>query len=285
MSSVRTVVVPVAGLGTRMLPATKSIPKEMIPVLDRPVIDWVVREALDAGIERIVFVTGRGKAAIEDYFDFAFEVDATLEAKSKATLLEAARDMVQAAGAVSYTRQQSPLGLGHAVWCARDLVGDAPFAIALPDMIFHGKPGCLAEMVRAHDAHGGNLLAVGEVPHADTAKYGIVAPKGDTGAVFEIAGMVEKPKPEDAPSNFAITGRYILEPEIFRVLETTPRGAGGEIQLTDAMEALLKTRPFRATVFRGEVFDCGDRLGWLKANVAMAMENPAYADELRKMVG
>ncbi len=285
MKPVRKVVIPVAGHGTRVLPATKSIPKELLPLVDRPLIDYVVREALDAGIEHVVLVTGRGKSAIEDYFDHAFELEAGLEAKNKTELLSSVRAPIQTAGAISYTRQQSPLGLGHAVWCARDIIGDEPFAVSLPDVVIDAAPSALAQMVTVYEKTGGNIIAVEEVAQEETNKYGIVAPKADrSGRLFEMSGMVEKPAPAKAPSNLAITGRYILQPEIFGLLEKTERGTGGEIQLTDAMDALMEQQSFFAYEYEGRSHDCGSKLGWLKANSALALKRPdlgkAYRDFL-----
>ena len=276
---VRKVVIPVAGHGTRVLPATKSTPKELLPLVDRPLIDYVVNEAFEAGIEHAVLVTGRGKGAIEDYFDHAFELEAGLETKKKTVILESVQAVIPKAGAISYTRQQAPLGLGHAVWCARDIIGDEPFAVSLPDVVIDGASGALAQMIEAYNKTGGNIIAVEEVAREDTGKYGIVAPKGEpAGALFEMTGMVEKPDPAKAPSNLAITGRYILQPEIFDLLETTPRGAGGEIQLTDAMDALMKKQSFYAFEYDGVSHDCGDKLGWLKANVELALKRPEFSE-------
>jgi len=289
MKPVRKVVIPVAGHGTRVMPAAKSIPKELLPLVDRPLIDYVVAEAFEAGIEHVVLVTGRGKSAIEDYFDHAIELEAGLEKKNKGEILEAVRRPIPAAGALSSTRQQAPLGLGHAVWCARDIIGDEPFAVSLPDVVIDGKPSALAQMVSEYNKTGGNIIAVEEVAKAETSKYGIVAPKSErTGRLFEMSGMVEKPDPESAPSNLAITGRYILQPDIFDLLEKTPRGAGGEIQLTDAMDALMKTQAFYAFEYEGESHDCGDKLGWLKANVALGLKDKelaaAFGEYLRGIV-
>ncbi len=279
MKPVRKVVIPAAGHGTRVMPAAKSIPKELLPLVDRPLIDYVVREALDAGIEHVVLITGRGKGAVEDYFDHAFELEAGLEAKGKTAILESVRAPIPAAGAVSFTRQQAPLGLGHAVWCARDIVGNEPFAVSLPDVVVDAAPSALAQMVKHYQQTGGNIIAVEEVAQEETNKYGIVAPKGARdGRLFEMSGMVEKPDPATAPSNLAITGRYILQPEIFELLENTPRGAGGEIQLTDAMDALMKQQPFYAFEYEGESHDCGSKLGWLSANVALARKHPELRD-------
>lgn len=274
MKPVRKAVIPVAGHGTRVMPAGKAIPKELLPLVDRPLIDYVVREAFEAGIEHVVLVTGRGKSAIEDYFDHAFELESSLEAKGKTEILDSVRAPIPRAGAISYTRQQAPLGLGHAIWCARDIVGDEPFAVSLPDVVVDAAPSALAQMVKHYEKTGGNIIAVEQVPLEETGKYGIVAPKGGReSALFEMSGMVEKPDPAKAPSNLAITGRYILQPEIFTLLEKTPRGAGGEIQLTDAMDALMENQPFYAFEYEGVSHDCGSKLGWLKANVALARKH------------
>ena len=285
MKPVKKVVIPVAGHGTRVLPATKSIPKELLPLVDRPLIDYVVNEAFEAGIEHAVLVTGRGKGAIEDYFDHAFELEAGLEKKNKAAILESVRATIPKAGALSFTRQQAPLGLGHAVWCARDIIGDEPFAVSLPDVVIAGQPNALTQMVTEYNRVGGNIIAVEEVPQEETNKYGVVAPKGERdGALFEMSAMVEKPDPAEAPSNFAITGRYILQPEIFDLLEKTPRGAGGEIQLTDAMDALMKDQQFFAYAYEGESHDCGDKMGWLKANVSLALENDPFSKAFKEFL-
>ena len=281
MKPIRKVVIPVAGLGTRVLPATKSIPKELLTVVDRPLIDYVVDEARDAGIEQVILVTGRGKGAIEDYFDHAFELEETLKAKSKTAILEEVEKTIPKAGAVSYTRQQAPLGLGHAVWCARELVGDEPFAVSLPDEIVSHRPGFLRQMVDAYEAVGGNLVAVEEVPHQETSKYGVIAPKAREGNRIEMSGMVEKPSPADAPSNFRIIGRYILQPDIFTLLETQGAGAGGEIQLTDSMNRLNDQQTFHAVICDGGIYDCGSKLGFLKANAALGAANPEFGDEFK----
>ncbi len=277
---VKKVVIPVAGLGTRVLPATKSIPKELLPVVDRPLIDYVVSEARDAGIEHIILVTGRGKSAIEDYFDHAFELEATLRSKAKIDLLAEVEKIIPRAGDLSYTRQQAPLGLGHAVWCARAIVGDEPFAVSLPDEIVPHRPGFLRQMVDAYEKVGGNLVAVEEVPREETAKYGVIAPKARKGNLIEMSGMVEKPKPEIAPSNFRIIGRYILQPEIFGLLETQEKGAGGEIQLTNSMNKLNSKQTFHACVCEGVIHDCGSKLGWLQANLDLGLKNPDFGAAL-----
>jgi UTP--glucose-1-phosphate uridylyltransferase len=282
---IRKAVFPVAGLGTRFLPATKAVPKEMLTVVDRPVVQHVVDEAREAGIEHFIFVTGRGKGVIEDHFDMAYELEDTLRRRNKTKEYEALMSDLPAAGATSFTRQQAPLGLGHAVWCARDIIGDEPFAVLLPDMITlpaRGKSArCLAEAVSAYEKHGGNIIAVEEVKPEETHQYGIVARGKDYGATFEITGMVEKPPQGTAPSNFIISGRYILEPEIFTLLEKHEKGAGGEIQLTDAMIHLAKTRPFHAVRFDGRTYDTGSKLGFLVANVAFGLARPDVAEGLR----
>ncbi|MBY0423366.1 MAG: UTP--glucose-1-phosphate uridylyltransferase GalU [Parvularculaceae bacterium] len=284
MKRIRKIVIPVAGLGTRVLPATKTIPKELLPVVDRPLIDYVVEEAREAGIEHFVLVTGRGKTAIEDYFDHAFELEETLRAKAKTEALEALRGRMPTAGSFSYTRQQSPAGLGHAVWCARDIVGDEPFAVSLPDEIVPERPGFLKQLVDAHARVGGNLVAVEEVPRSETSKYGVIAPTSQDGDLIAMSGLVEKPAPESAPSNFRIIGRYVLQPDIFSVLANQERGAGGEIQLTDAMNTLNKSQAFHALVCKGVIHDCGSKLGWLQANIDLGMKNPEFGDALRTFV-
>lgn len=282
---IRKAVLPVAGHGTRVLPATKSIPKELLPVVDRPALQYVVDEALDAGIEHFVFVTGRGKSAIEDYFDTAYELEASLAAKSsKADILKQVESTRLPAGAASFTRQQAPLGLGHAVWCAKDIVGNDPFAVILPDVIVRAAPSCLAQMVEAYDKVGGNIVAVDPVPEENVSSYGVISPKSRDGRLIEMSGMVEKPKREEAPSNLKITGRYILQPEIFGLLEDQGAGAGGEIQLTDAMVRLMESQKFFAFEFEGEEFDCGSKAGYFEAVVAHALKHPETADAARKIV-
>ncbi|MFN3685309.1 UTP--glucose-1-phosphate uridylyltransferase GalU [Salinarimonas sp.] len=278
MKRIRKAVIPVAGLGTRFLPATKAVPKEMLTVVDRPVVQHVVDEAREAGIEHVVFVTGRNKGAIEDHFDIAFELETTLEARGKTAALETVRAALPKAGATSFTRQQAPLGLGHAVWCAREIVGDEPFAVILPDML---SKGCMTQMLAAYERHGGNLIAVEEVPEDETHKYGIVAVEEDYGRTFAIGGMVEKPAPGTAPSNLIISGRYILQPEIFGLLESQERGAGGEIQLTDAMKRLAKTQDFFGVRYEGATYDTGSKLGFLVANLAYGLADPEIAAAFR----
>lgn len=274
----RKAVFPVAGLGTRFLPATKAVPKEMLTVVDKPVIQYAVEEAAEAGIEHFVFVTGRGKGAIEDHFDLAYELEATLKERGKTAEIELLKPSRPAAGAASFVRQQEPLGLGHAVWCARDIVGDEPFLLALPDMLIHGARGCFTQMMEVYERHGGNVIAVEEVPHEHVSRYGVVAlnEKFDD-RTHSITGMVEKPKREDAPSNLIISGRYILQPEIFAKLEIQKPGAGGEIQLTDAMIALIEDQDFFAYRFAGTTYDCGDKIGFLSANLALALDRPDIA--------
>jgi UTP--glucose-1-phosphate uridylyltransferase len=284
MKRIRKAVLPVAGLGTRFLPATKAVPKEMLTVVDRPVVQHVVDEARAAGIEHFVFVTGRGKGTIEDHFDLHFELEATLSQRNKQRELDALAEDLPAAGQTSFTRQQAPLGLGHAVWCAREIVGDEPFALLLPDMLHHGATPCLAEMIEAYGRHGGNHIAVSPVPDDQTHQYGIVGVEDAAAKVSKITGMVEKPPRGMAPSNLHITGRYILQPTIFALLENQERGAGGEIQLTDAMIRLMKTEPFHAVRFDGAIYDCGSKLGFLTANLAYALERDDLAGPLREEI-
>lgn len=281
---VRKAVFPVGGLGTRILPATKAIPKEMLPVVDRPLIQYVVDEARAAGIEELVFVTGRGKTAIEDHFDHAFELNATLVRRGKHDALEVAESMVLAPGRISYVRQQEPLGLGHAVWAARGIVGDEPFAVLLPDVLIDPLGGALKDLVEVHARTGGNVLTVLEVPREQTDRYGIVETGADDGRVAEVRGLVEKPKPADAPSTLSILGRYVLLPEIFDLLGKQEPGAGNEIQLTDALAAMIGTRPFHAVRTEARTFDCGDKVGLIEANVAYALDRPDIGDDVRAVL-
>ena len=271
MKRVRKAVFPVAGLGTRFLPATKSIPKEMLTVVDRPVIQYVVDEAREAGIEHFIFVTGRNKGVIEDHFDLQFELYDTLAQRGKTEQLEYLKRLQPGPGQTSFTRQQVPLGLGHAVWCARDLVGDEPFALLLPDMIMQSEKSCLKQMVELYGETGSNIVAVQECDPAETHKYGIVGRGQDVHNGFEITQMVEKPKPGTAPSNLYINGRYVLQPEIFKVLENQERGAGNEIQLTDAMLKLRERQAFFGYHYRGSTYDCGSPEGFVEANIAFAL--------------
>ncbi len=291
MTHIRKAIFPVAGLGTRFLPATKAMPKEMLPVVDRPLIQHVVDEARQAGIEHLIFVTGRNKGVIEDHFDRQFELELTLTERGKKAELKLLEENLPAAGTVSFTRQQSPLGLGHAVWCARELVGHEPFALLLPDVLVQHPRGCLAQMIDAAkglDANA-NILAVEEVPQERVHMYGVVGVGAPKGKAFAITKMVEKPKPAGAPSNLTITGRYILQPEIFEILGQQAAGTGGEIQLTDAMVTLARSQPFYGLKFEGRSFDCGSKIGFLTANVAYGLERPDIAPdfraELRRMLG
>ncbi len=281
---IRKAVFPVAGLGTRFLPATKAMPKEMLTVVDRPVIQHVVDEARAAGIEHFVFVTGRNKLSIEDHFDIAYELEDMLETRGKAQELAALQRELPGPGQTSFTRQQAPLGLGHAVWCARDIVGDEPFALLLPDMLHHSETPCLADMLAAYHEYGGNHVAVAPVPQDQTHNYGIVGVANAAAKVSQISVMVEKPEPGTAPSNLHITGRYILQPEIFDLLGRQGRGAGNEIQLTDSMLTLMERpdQPFFAVRFDGRIYDCGSKIGFLTANVAYALDREDLADEMRK---
>lgn len=279
MKPIRKAVFPVAGLGTRFLPATKAIPKEMLPIVDRPLIQYAVDEAREAGIEQMIFVTGRGKSAIEDHFDIAFELEKTMAERGKS--LEVLEPTRLGPGNCAYVRQQEPLGLGHAIWCARDIVGDEPFAIFLPDEFMVGSPGCMKQMVEAYNRLGGNLISVLEVPHEAVSSYGVIAPGKSEGDVTEVLGLVEKPKREDAPSNLIISGRYILQPEVMRTLESQEKGAGGEIQLTDAMARMIGTQPFHAVTFAGKRYDCGSKAGYVQANLAIALGREDMADEIR----
>jgi UTP--glucose-1-phosphate uridylyltransferase len=272
----------VAGLGTRFLPATKALPKEMLTVVDKPLIQYAVDAAREAGIEHFVFITGRNKGVIEDHFDKQFELEHTLEERGKSWALEELqRDLPQAGQAV-FTRQQEPLGLGHAVWCAREIVGHQPFALLLPDMLFKGTPGVLKQMMDAYERTGGNVIAVEEVPMDEVSKYGVVARGEGPDEGFAITGMVEKPERDKAPSNLIISGRYILQPEIFGLLEGQARGAGGEIQLTDAMQRLMTQQSFTGVKYKGTSFDCGNKVGFLAANVAYALDRPDLSDAFRQ---
>ncbi|AWK85267.1 UTP--glucose-1-phosphate uridylyltransferase GalU [Azospirillum thermophilum] len=281
---VRKVVFPVAGLGTRFLPATKAIPKEMLPLVDRPLLQHAVEEARAAGIEDFVFVTGRSKRAIEDHFDADTELNRTLEERGKMDALEEVRGSEIAPGRCFYTRQQVPLGLGHAVWCARAVIGNDPFAIVLPDDFVQAETPCLKQMVEAYEEVGGNIVAVVDVPREHTSRYGILDVEKDDGRLATVRGLVEKPKPEEAPSTLSIIGRYILQPEIFDHLERQQRGAGNEIQLTDAMAKLIGSQPFHGLRFEGTRFDCGDKVGFIEATLAHALKRPDMADKVRDML-
>ena len=279
---VRKAVFPVAGLGTRLLPATKSIPKEMVTIVDRPLIQYAVDEAREAGIEQLIFVTGRGKSSLVDYFDQAFELEATMREKGKS--LDVLEPSNASFGEIVTVRQQQPLGLGHAVWCARHIVGDEPFAVLLPDELMAGSPGCLAQMVAAYEKVGGNLVAALEVPDSETHKYGVIDPGATDGKLTEIRGMIEKPVPGTAPSNLMLPGRYILQPDVMRALDAQEKGAGGEIQLTDAMAKLIGKQPFHAYRFEGQRYDCGSAAGFVIANIAMSLERGDVAPAIREFL-
>ena len=280
---VRKAVFPVAGLGTRFLPATKAMPKEMLTVVDKPLIQYAVEEALEAGVEQIIFVTGRGKAALEDHFDVSYELEATMRGRGKS--LAAIENIRQKPGSPVYIRQQEPLGLGHAVWCAREIVGDEPFAVLLPDELMVGKPGFLAQMVRAYERVGGNLIGALEVASEETDKYGIITPGKVEGALTEVLAVVEKPARGTAASNLMTPGRYILQPEVMRILDNPVKGAGGEIQLTDAMAQLIGRQPFHGYTFNGERYDCGDKAGFIQANLALALQRADIGPAVRKFAG
>jgi UTP--glucose-1-phosphate uridylyltransferase len=265
----RKAVFPVAGLGTRFLPATKAMPKEMLTVVDKPLIQYAVEEALEAGIEQIIFVTGRNKGSLEDHFDISYELEDTMRSRGKS--LDAISNIRMKPGSPVYVRQQEPLGLGHAVWCAREIVGDEPFAVLLPDELMVGKPGFMKQMVEAYNQVGGNVIGALEVPDSETDKYGIISPGAIDGRLTEVTALVEKPKRGTAPSNLMIPGRYILQPEVMRILETQEKGAGGEIQLTDAMAQLIGNQPFHGFTFDGQRYDCGDKAGYIQANLAIAL--------------
>ncbi|MBA4369216.1 MAG: UTP--glucose-1-phosphate uridylyltransferase [Desulfobacterium sp.] len=278
---IRKAVFPVAGLGTRFLPATKAIPKEMLPVVDKPLIQYAVEEALDSGIEQIIFVTGKRKAALEDHFDYDIELEETLQAKNKKEILDAIKMVVPETGTIIYTRQNVPLGLGHAIWCARDVVGDEPFAVILADDLIKSDIPALCQMKDIYEEHQASVIAVMEVAQEDTNKYGIIDSEKIGDRVYRINGLVEKPKPTEAPSNMAIIGRYILTPEIFKFLGKKKFGAGGEIQLTDAMGMLLQEQKIIGYNFKGKRFDCGDKAGFQMANIAFAMDRPDLRAQLK----
>ncbi len=281
---VRKAVLPVAGLGTRFLPATKAMPKEMLTVVDRPLIQYAVEECLAAGIEEFVFVSGRNKGALEDHFDHAYELEATLEQRKKSAELKQTQAATIKPGNAIFTRQQKPLGLGHAVWCARHWIGNEPFAVLLPDELTIDTPSCIGQLVQAHQKTGGSVVAVMEVPREQTKSYGIAAVKNEKGNLSEITGMVEKPKPEEAPSNLALIGRYVLLPEVFDHLDRHETGAGGEIQLTDAMARMIGQSPFHALRYAGQRYDCGSRLGFLEANVAVALHRTDTSADTRALL-
>jgi len=285
---IKKAVFPVAGLGTRFLPATKAVPKEMLTIVDRPVIQLAVDEAREAGISHFVFVTGRNKSVIEDHFDKQFELESTLRKRGKSAELDLLEQDLPGAGQTSFTRQQEPLGLGHAVWCARELVGPEPFALLLPDMLIHARPGCLKQMMDVYELSGGNVIAVEEVPWEQVDRYGVVKVGARNGQAFRIDGMVEKPRRKEAPSNLIISGRYILQPEVFVEIEKQEPGSGGEIQVTDAMIRLMDKQPFWGLKFEGTTYDCGDKLGFLSANFAYGLERedlgPAFKAALKRII-
>ncbi len=282
---VRKAVFPVAGLGTRFLPATKAMPKEMLPIVDKPLVHYAVEEAKAAGIEQFFFVTSRGKSAIDDHFDRAYELEATLRERGKEDALEELEARLPEPGQIAYTRQQTPLGLGHAVWCARGLVGDEPFAVLLADDLMVCEQPCLAQMVKAYERTGGNLAAIIEVPRADTSRYGVLDVVSDDGRLVRARGVVEKPDPAEAPSTLTIIGRYIIQPEVFGHLGNAEPGSGGEIQLTDALGKLIdEGQAFHGLRFEGRRFDCGDKLGFLEATVALGLQHAELGPGLRKIL-
>lgn len=284
MKRVRKAVFPVGGLGTRFLPATKAMPKEMLPVVDKPLIQYAVEEAQASGIEEFIFITGKGKSAIEDHFDFSFELYETLKGRNKWHELELVDQIRMGPGQVSYTRQQEPLGLGHAVWCARNLIGDEPFAVLLADDLVLSQKPCLSQIIDVHDCHGGNVVAIMDVPRDRTDQYGILDVASDDGREVSVKGLVEKPKPEAAPSTLSIIGRYILQPDVFAHLERHQRGAGGEIQLTDALAAMIGDHPFHGFRFEGTRFDCGSKIGFLEANIAYALARDDMNGKVADMI-
>lgn len=281
---VRKAVFPVGGLGTRFLPATKAMPKEMLPVVDKPLIQYAVEEAKAAGIEQIIFVTGRGKTSIEDHFDFSYELQDTLLKRGKIDANAVVTAMMNQPGNVAYVRQQEPAGLGHAVWAARNLVGDEPFAILLADDLVLSKQPCIGQLIDVYNKTGGNALAVMDVPREHTDRYGILDVASDDGKLAEVKGLVEKPKPDDAPSTLSVIGRYVLRPEIFRILEDQGKGAGGEVQLTDAMARMLGQTPFHGVRFEGRRFDCGDKVGFLEATIAFALDRDDLGQETQALI-
>ncbi|VAV88631.1 UTP--glucose-1-phosphate uridylyltransferase [hydrothermal vent metagenome] len=282
MKPIKKAVFPVAGMGTRFLPATKVVPKELFPVVDRPLLQYAVDEALEAGIEQMIFVTGRGKDLIESHFDLAYELEHTMESRGKDK--SALRGTRLKPGDAVFVRQQEPLGLGHAIWCARDIVGDEPFAIFLPDEFMVGSPGCMKQMVGAYNKMGGNIVCALEIPMEDTPSYGVIDPGKRDGRVTEVNGLVEKPAAGTAPSNLILPGRYILQPEVMRILETQEAGAGGEIQLTDAMAQMIGKQPFHGLTFDGKRYDCGSKAGYVEANLALALAHPEIGADIREVV-
>ena len=283
-SSIRKAVFPVGGLGTRFLPVTKALPKEMLPVVDKPLIEYAVDEARAAGIEEIIFVTGRGKSAIEDHFDYSYELSDLLRSRGKTKELAQVEASILKPGSIAYTRQQEPMGLGHAVWCARNLVGDEPFAVLLADDLVLAETPCLKQMIEAYEEVGGNIVAVMDVPREHTSRYGILDVVEDDGRLARAKGLVEKPKPQDAPSTLSIIGRYILDPAVMQALESQQAGAGGEIQLTDAMARTIRDVAFHGLRFEGRRFDCGDKAGFIEANLAFALRHPDIGQTVSKIL-
>jgi UTP--glucose-1-phosphate uridylyltransferase len=284
MKPVRKAVLPVAGLGTRFLPATKAMPKEMITLVDKPLIQYAVEEAIEAGIEEFIFITSRGKGPLEDHFDIHADLNRILEERGKTQEREALKRTEIPSGKLFFTRQREPLGLGHAVWCAKSLIGDEPFAVLLPDVVIESQTSCLAQMMEAYREKGGNILAVADVPMEETSRYGIVDVSGSKDRTASIKGLVEKPKKGQAPSTLALTGRYILQPDVMKELDKGVKGAGGEIQLTDALASLVGRQPFHSFRFEGHAYDCGDKAGFIEANVAFALSRPDLADDVRARV-
>ena len=284
IKKIRKAVFPVAGLGTRFLPATKAMPKEMLPIVDRPLIQHVFEEAREAGIEEFIFISGRHKEMLEEHFDYQPELEQTLLSRGKHEMLEKVKNSEMPAGALFLTRQPKPLGLGHAIWCAKKLINDEPFAVLLPDVLIKNKKGCLKQMMDIYDARGGNVIALEEIPQAETYKYGIADIKDQSSKIMDIAGLVEKPSPENAPSNLSVVGRYILQPEVFDHLSAFEKGAGGEIQLTDALAKLLKQQDFFGMRFEGRSYDCGSRIGFIEANIAFGLEDNEIGDDIKRII-
>ena len=284
MKKIRKAVLPVAGFGTRILPATKTIPKEMLPVVDRPALQYVIDEAKEAGIEHFVFVTGRNKGAIEDYFDRAYELEYSLREKGKIDIYDQLNNDIPKPGSMSFVRQQSAKGLGHAIWCAREIIDNEPFAVLLPDVLIKSKKSCLSQMVNAYKKVGGNIVAVDAIPHDQVSKYGVINPQKREGNIIQMSGMVEKPNPNSAPSNLKITGRYILQPEIMNILENQAAGINNEIQLTDAMARLMQNQKFYAYEYEGKDYDCGSKLGYFEAVLAYAKDHSEIGEQARSMI-
>ena len=284
MKKLRKAVLPVAGLGTRFLPATKAMAKEMLPIVDKPLIQYAIEEAQAAGIEQFCLVSGRGKTALIDHFDVAYELEATLRERGKTDMLAMLDAMKVQPGSITTVRQQVPLGLGHAIWCARAFIGDDPFAILLPDDLVLSESPCLKQLADAYAQTGGNVVAVAEVPQDQTNKYGILKVGQDDGRMVEVLGLVEKPKPADAPSNLSVIGRYVLLPEVIGHLSQMERGAGNEVQLTDAMAKMIGNTPFHGLRYEGRRFDCGDKIGFLEAQIAFALKRPELAAEVREFM-